>query len=273
MKKLPGNIYQMILDNRAVFDYGVHGPDIFFYYNCLKKNEVNDFGTRMHEIPFGDTLEQIRPCFQKCDDKKAALSYLLGFTCHFVMDSYCHGYIERKDELSKASHGRIESQFDRYLLIKDGYDPVKKKVTFSLRPDRKMAHVISQLFPVWDEKTIYKTLKDQKFYLNLLKDNSKLKRWILSKGMDKLHVSSFKDLMLTEENDPEVADAMLRLDKLSVNALEHYPKLAKSLIGYLLHGDEPDPYFRNHFCQKEDYKEIPVLPLALERSYRTYRQR
>ena len=266
---LPEKLQKVIEKNRSIFDYGVHGPDIFFYYNCLKKNEVNAYGSRMHEIPFGDTLGEIKPHFENCDRRSAALAYLLGFLCHFTLDSYCHGYIDRKDELSNATHGKIESQYDRHLLIKDGYDPVKKSVTFSLKPDKKMAHVIAEIFPAWDEKTIYKTLKDQRMYLNLLKDDSDIKRLIMSKGMDLLHVSSFKDLMLTKENDPEVADAMLRLDKLGEDALEHYPLLAKSLIGYLMKDRPLDPYFRNHFCPKEDYKDIPILPLEEERFYVT----
>lgn len=272
IQTLPKRLQKIIERNRTIFDFGVHGPDIYFYYHCLKKNEVNRFGSGLHDTPFGETLEKIRPRFLLCDDREAAFVYLLGFTCHFTLDSYCHGYIERKEEVSHISHGKLESQFDRYLLKKDGYDPVKKSVTFSLKPDRHMAHVISQIFPEWDDKTTYRTICDMRMYLNILKDNSDLKRWGLSKVMDFAKVSSYKDLFLTKEALPEAYDAMLRLDKLSENALGHYHILAKSLYDFLREGKKLDPYFKHHFCPKPDYKKIPVLAVWEEYRYQTKMQ-
>ena len=52
IRMLPDDLQNIILNNRAIFDYGVHGPDIFFYYNCLKHNEVNRYGSAMHDIPY-----------------------------------------------------------------------------------------------------------------------------------------------------------------------------------------------------------------------------
>ena len=258
--------------NLDIFNFGVHGPDIYFYYNCLKKNDVNRFGSKLHDIPFGETLEKIKPRYDRCVDKEAAIAYLLGFTCHFTLDSYCHGYIERKEEVSGISHGKLESQLDRYFLLKDGYDPVKTSVTFSLRPARWIADVIAFIFPEWDEKQTLKTLRDMRMYLDLLKDNSDIKRGFLVWAMDRFKVPAFKDLLITKHNHPEARDAMLRLDKLFENALEHYPTLAASLVDFLEDGEVLDPYFSNHFCPKPDYKEIPVLPLDEERKYRTYLQ-
>ena len=264
---LTPELQKIVKDNRAIFDFGVHGPDIFFYYDCLKHNAVNQFGTDLHDIPFRETLEKMRPYYNGCDDKKAALSYLLGFTAHFTLDSYCHGYIDRKDEVSGCSHGKIESQYDRHLLKKDGYDPVKKSVTFSLKPDRKIAHVIHELFPEQSEDVCYKTIKDQLFYLNLLKDSNDLKRWFLIKAMDAVGALSYKDLLITKEDDPRCKDSMLRLDKYFDVALRHYPLLAESLVSFLEEGKELDPYFHNHFCPKEDYKEIPILSYEDELKY------
>ena len=267
IETLPEELQTIINDNRDIFNFGVHGPDIFFYYKCLKHNAVNEFGEELHEIPFKKTVKLFKERFENVDDGYAALSYILGFTCHFTLDSYCHGYIDRKAEVSPTTHGKIESQYDRHLLIKDGYDPVKKKVTFSLKPNREIAETISQLFTEWDKKTIYKCIKDQRFYLNLLKDNSDFKRNFLIKAMDAVHAESFKDLLITKENDPIVADSMLRLDKYFDKALEHYPLLALSLYDYLFNNKRLDPYFHNHFCPKSDYKTIPILSLEMERNY------
>ena len=268
IRMLPDDLQNIILNNRAIFDYGVHGPDIFFYYNCLKHNEVNRYGSAMHDIPYKDTLAQIKENFKKTENKDMALSYLLGFTCHFTLDSYCHGFIEKVDETMPYSHGKIESQFDRYLLIKDGFNPVTKSVTDMFHPDKKMAKVISGLFNKFDEEIIYKTLKDQKLYLNLLKDNSDIKRFFLTTAMDIAKVPSFKDLLITKENVEELKPVNIRLNKYFDMALKHYPVLADSLIGYLSDKNELNTYFKHNFSFKEDYRNLEILPLDEELKYK-----
>ena len=268
IRMLPDDLQNIILNNRAIFDYGVHGPDIFFYYNCLKYNEVNRYGSAMHDIPYKDTLAQIKENFKKTENKDMALSYLLGFTCHFTLDSYCHGFIEKVDETTPYSHGKIESQFDRYLLIKDGFNPVTKSVTDMFHPDKKMAKVISGLFNKFDEDIIYKTLKDQKLYLNLLKDNSDIKRFFLTTAMDIAKVPSFKDLLITKENVEELKPVNIRLNKYFDMALKHYPVLADSLIGYLSDKNELNTYFKHNFSFKEDYRNLEILPLDEELKYK-----
>ena len=268
IRMLPDDLQNIILNNRAIFDYGVHVPDIFFYYNCLKHNEVNRYGSAMHDIPYKDTLAQIKENFKKTENKDMALSYLLGFTCHFTLDSYCHGFIEKVDETTPYSHGKIESQFDRYLLIKDGFNPVTKSVTDMFHPDKKMAKVISGLFNKFDEDIIYKTLKDQKLYLNLLKDNSDIKRFFLTTAMDIAKVPSFKDLLITKENVEELKPINIRLNKYFDMALKHYPVLADSLIGYLSDKNELNTYFKHNFSFKEDYRNLEILPLDEELKYK-----
>lgn len=268
IRMLPDDLQNIILNNRAIFDYGVHGPDIFFYYNCLKHNEVNRYGSAMHDIPYKDTLAQIKENFKKTENKDMALSYLLGFTCHFTLDSYCHGFIEKVDETMPYSHGKIESQFDRYLLIKDGFNPVTKSVTDMFHPDKKMAKVISGLFNKFDEDIIYKTLKDQKLYLNLLKDNSDIKRFFLTTAMDIAKVPSFKDLLITKENVEELKPVNIRLNKYFDMALKHYPVLADSLIGYLSDKNELNTYFKHNFSFKKDYRNLEILPLDEELKYK-----
>lgn len=267
IETLPDQLKDIINQNRGIFNFGVHGPDIYFYYNCLKHNEVNQFGTNLHDIPFKETLKDIKYYYDTCEDKELAIAYLLGFCCHFTLDSYCHGFIDRKAEVSEFSHGRIESQLDKYFLIKDGFDPIKKSVTFSLKPTKAMAKVISHLLPNCDEDVTYKTMKDQVFYLNILKDNSDLKRKTLEKMMDAAKASDFKDLLITTNEYPDLEATMLRLDKLFNKAKEHYPTLAQSLFEYLTKNKALDPYFKNHFCPKADYKQIPILTMDTEINY------
>ena len=55
----PAKIRSLIQENRALYDIGLHGPDILFYYKALCSNEVNAVGYKMHDKPGADFL--LRP--------------------------------------------------------------------------------------------------------------------------------------------------------------------------------------------------------------------
>ena len=52
------------------------------------------------------------------------LAYILGFLTHFTFDSQAHGYVDRKKEVDGITHNKVESEYDGYLMRKQG-----KKVT------------------------------------------------------------------------------------------------------------------------------------------------
>ena len=131
-KTLPEQSRELIRRHKALYLIGLHGPDILFYYKALSSNPVNDLGYRMHREPaadfFGRALSLVRQGERKFL-RESQLSYLLGFVCHFALDSRCHGYIENKIRLSGISHSEIESEFDRMLMVRQGLDPLRHGMT------------------------------------------------------------------------------------------------------------------------------------------------
>ena len=267
IKTLSEDLQNIINNNREIFDFGVHGPDIFFYYNCIKKNDINKFGSNMHGVPFEETLEKMRPLYQKSNNKESLLSYLLGFLTHFTLDSYCHGFVELKAMKQNVGHLKIESQADRYFLIKDGYNPVKQSATFSLKPNKKIASDIAELFPELNSEIVYKSLTDQVFYLNLIKDSNAIKRYFLNKLMIMANADNFKQLLITDVDEPICKDSNDRINKYMKVAVKHYPKLAKSLLAFLNDNKKLDKYFKNNFNHKDDYMKIPLLSYEEELKY------
>ena len=48
-EKLSGEILDIVEEYPQLFHLGLHGPDLLFYYNALKKNKVNTIGFELHE--------------------------------------------------------------------------------------------------------------------------------------------------------------------------------------------------------------------------------
>ncbi len=184
LELLPEQIKTIITNNKEVYDIGCHGSDLLFYYyplTPLEKNPIRNYGYTLHEkkaLPFFyDCLNIVK---EKRDD--ASLSYALGFVTHYALDMCVHGYVERKAQShpdKDFTHGTIEVEFDRYLLVKEGKDPLRSSVIPHIVSSKKNAQVIAPFFPLADEKAIKMTLNSMIFFCNVFNAPSVLKRKIV----------------------------------------------------------------------------------------------
>ena len=156
IKQVSVPAHDIIMKHKQLYDIGLHGPDILFYYHPLVTNPVNAIGYGLHERSgkyfFGKAAEII----ETASDKEAALAYIYGFICHFALDSTCHGYIDEKIVQSGVSHTEIEVEFDRSLMIEDGKDPVRQDLTKHIVPSMENASVIAQFFQGADRSGLKK---------------------------------------------------------------------------------------------------------------------
>lgn len=59
---LPRPLRSTVENHRELFDIGLHGPDILFYYHPMKRNTVNGQGYDLHDKPadlFSATLRKL----------------------------------------------------------------------------------------------------------------------------------------------------------------------------------------------------------------------
>lgn len=216
-----------------LYSIGLHGPDILFYYNPLKSNEVNRTGYGMHDKTGREFFERAAKVIKKSGGKEAYLSYIYGFICHFALDVSCHGYIDEKIERSGISHSEIETELDRELMIIDGLDPVSHRPTGHIVPSGRNASVIRHFFGGITKEQVEKALKGMRFYLNFLVAPSKLKRNLIYSALKLTGNSSgMKGLIVNYEKNPDCIDSTGRLIELFEDA--------KTLAVRLL--DEYDDY-------------------------------
>ena len=107
-KQLSGSIREIIMENKELYDIGLHGPDILFYYHPLKVDPVNSIGYELHEHSGKYFFERAAKIIETSLKKKEGLAYIFGFICHFALDAICHGYIDEK--IANANE-EIEGQY------------------------------------------------------------------------------------------------------------------------------------------------------------------
>ena len=72
MSALPRPLQNAVENNRELFDIGLHGPDILFYYRALVKNPVSGQGYELHEKMADEFFEHAAQVIRKAENPAAA---------------------------------------------------------------------------------------------------------------------------------------------------------------------------------------------------------
>lgn len=164
-KKLPKDLKQIVHKYPKAFNAGLQGPDFLFFYRPFLRCKPNRLGYSQHEQPFRIFLEQIRPVIQKKGKDCGEYAYMLGFICHFMLDSESHTYVNQKAKERGYNHLVMEIEFDRYLMKKDGKNPLLYPAWKHINWDKETLdaiHGIYHSFEISRDK-IKKSLRSMSF--------------------------------------------------------------------------------------------------------------
>ena len=235
IQRLDPDLRAIAEGHRQLYDIGLHGPDILFYYDALHRNPTSQIGFDMHGFPARDFFGPARDIVSKTDDRDAAEAYLMGFVCHFALDSTCHPYIEDYINDRGVAHTKIEGEFDRMLLVKDGRDPVRQSLVPHIRPSTENAEVISEFFPDVSAEQMRKALEDMIRYNGLLVCPGRLKRWMVVRALRKSgNYDDMIGLVLNTEGDSRCDDSNARLTELYDESVDLSVELIRDLHAYLI---------------------------------------
>ncbi len=217
---LDGEVKELIYKHLPLFHIGLHGPDILFYYKPLSSNPVNQTGHRIHEEPACSFFQRAEIIINSCTAPEAGCAYILGFICHFMLDSQCHPYIKKKTEETKLSHAEIETEFDRLLMVENNLNPLSYKPTGHIITKIEYAECISWFFEEINEEKILSSLKSMKRYLNFLVSPGKLKRFFIVKALKLTgNYENMAGLLMNYQPNPACENISMSLKALYSSAI------------------------------------------------------
>jgi hypothetical protein len=220
IKLLPIELQNIILKNKDLYEIGLQGPDILFFYKPLSSPN-NLLGYDIHDRPATEFFEPAKQVILSMKNQEKALAYLFGFICHFVLDSQCHPYVEEKIKQSGISHIEIEVEWDRKLMIMDKRNPITYKSVNIINASSANAAIIAGFFPPASRIQIQEALESMKKYSNLFVAPGIFKRlfiFIILKLIRK-----YKDLhglVVNYKANPNCRDSCTRLDELYQSAVQ-----------------------------------------------------
>lgn len=252
-------LQQSIESRRELFDIGLHGPDILFYYKALSKNRVNGLGYEMHDQFADEFFTRAVKVIEESQDKAAARAYIYGFICHFALDSECHPYVEKMIQVSGISHSEIEMEFDRLLLKEEYIDPVTYLATKHIHPTRENAEIIAPFFEGISVEEVQKALSSMITCHKMLLAPKPMKRKLLFGGMKLVgQYEHLHGMVMSEKANPACAEYSQLLKKQYAGAVLVAAGLIVKYQKVLFDGAELPRRFHKTFGAGEKWEELPL---------------
>lgn len=250
-RELDGEERNIIEEFPDYFTIGLHGPDILFYYKPLRSNRVNRIGYGTHDKSGLAFFSNAMKVLEEHTQDNRYYSYLYGAICHFALDTTCHGYIAEKIAKSGVSHTEIEAEFDRSLLLQDGFEPTAQPLTNHIKTDEELGEVIHSFFPPVSKEETVAALQGMLHYNSLLLAPSHIKRGIiylillLSGNYKEMH-----GLIINYHENPDCRDSTEELTRLYQKAKSAALSLIREFKQDAAKGQLSNPIYQYNFAGK-----------------------
>jgi len=224
LPKLPADARQCIQRFRRMYDMGLQGPDFFFYYfNPLSKVNGADLARSFHRQSGAEFFT--RACAQA--DTEAARAYLYGLLGHYCLDSACHPFIKRMVEIGEARHIALESEFERYLMEKDGLpSPHTQDRSSRIKLTRGECMTVSGFYPGSTGGMVSTGVRGMAFALKFLSRPDREQSEKLLKRLNR----TLPEHMIPEEAVEDYAFQIGELQELYDQAAARFPDLLRQML-------------------------------------------
>ncbi len=245
---LDKEVQEAVSFHKKLFFIGVHGPDILFHFRPVFPNQITSRGHAMHRKDAYDFFAGCRKLVEESCDPEAARAYVLGFICHFALDSTCHGYIEEQVKKIGVSHVEIEMEFDKYLMRQQRLDPLRYDTAASLHADLHGGSVIGPFFHIRAEHA-RESVASMKKFLTMFRIVHGPARWGILRILDAMgKTEAFAGMFVTKEDNPKCIAAVRHLEELLSDAVETGRELVEAYLEYEASGTPLPERFHRTFC-------------------------
>lgn len=229
LPSLPADVRQCIQRFRRMYDMGLQGPDIFFYYNPFLKNAIGDLSGHFH----AQTGAVFFPAVCPQANSEAAKAYLYGLLAHYCLDSVSHPFVQQKVAQGEASHAGLEAEFDRYLMALDG---IPSPHTYDLSPKLKLTRgecmTVAAFYPPATGGNVNTSVKNMAWFCKLGANSKRQRTQTLLKKL--------KPTLCDNLIPPEPITEFARMDSELLarfnRAAKQYPAMLEQLLAHIRDG-------------------------------------
>ena len=243
--RLPEELRGVVSRHRALYDIGLHGPDILFYYHALRSNPIKRTG-RCYARParFGLFCGCPRAAAGGRSTRKRRWRICWGLSAILRWTAPAIPMWKNTPGSRGLTHCEIETEFDNQLMREDGLDPLRFFTAGHIRPTEENARIIAPFYNGLTTAQVEDALRGMVTIHRCLQASNPAKRWLVLTVMrlagkyDDLH-----GLVANPQPNPDCAESGRQLEQLYTQAL---PLAVRLMTEYA--ADEPlDPAYQHTF--------------------------
>lgn len=246
LTRMPADVRRTAKRHRRLFDVGLHGPDLFFYYKPVVSTKIGRLGHKFHRQTGREFFSRV--CRNlRLEPSEEGQAYLYGVLCHYALDAHCHPLVEKLSWEGVASHTRIETEFDRFLMELDSKTQLcPVSLTKHLTLTDPECNVVSRFYPGTEAGHIRESLKGMVKIRKALELPDGPVRTIVTKTMS-LGSETFRDMVAGKAPDSVCRELNQPLLERYQQAAKVFPEMVLQLGAHLTYnaplGEEFTPIF------------------------------
>lgn len=178
------NYHPDLIENNKIFYLGCQGPDIFFYKRYAVHTTPKNLGELIHNNYTRDVFKEAF-LYLKHNFSEAAVSYVIGWVLHYILDKNIHPYIDSK---TQWNHKRLEANIDTYIIDKYLNKPIFRMDSKGILKVTKDHDDIIALYQTVGKQVFnfslskgdyIKSLKHFSVFHKIFNQKNKIKRWLI----------------------------------------------------------------------------------------------
>lgn len=142
LDSLPLSLRKRVEVEKEAFFLGLYGPDPLFF---SPRRRVRQLGRSLHRQAVRPVAERLRQAME--DGLPLSHGYAAGFLCHFALDSACHPYVDTMASAGVVTHGQIEAELDRLLMLRVGLNPMEDTPMPPIPVAPELEQVLRAVYP------------------------------------------------------------------------------------------------------------------------------
>lgn len=243
---MPADMCRTAKRYRRLYDVGLHGPDLFFFYHPGIPSKVRVLGHKFHIQTGREFFSRVCRVL-RLEPSEAGQAYLYGVLCHYTLDSACHPFVAEVSSQGVVSHARLETEFDAFLLRQDGKrTPAQWDLSKHISLTPPECELVARFYPGADGRQIASGVRSMASIRKLLAVSEKDPRKLISKAMGAAS-QEFADMVAGPEPDERCAALLEPLRERYQRAAERFPEMLMQLGAHLTYnaplGEEFAPIF------------------------------
>ena len=225
---LPPTARRSCFQFRRLFDFGLQGPDFFFYHNFMHKTKLVKLGSMYHQMSGREFFAQACELLKQ-NPSEGGMACLYGLLANYCLNTQLSPVFREAMAQGNVSRTELEVELDRYLLSLDGKMPAHlQDLTPSLKMTRGECVTVALFFPPVTPANAYAAYSSMIFWSRRMAAKKRGFTQLLLKGAK----GTFAHQMMPDHANHKCLHLDSTMADCCSRALELYPEMARQLTAY-----------------------------------------